>query len=63
VPRAGYDRDAAERARQAGVTASALAEHYAGRPQRSALMLGFAGFAEEEGEAAVGRLVGALRRG
>jgi GntR family transcriptional regulator / MocR family aminotransferase len=56
------DREAAERAREVGVTASALADHYAGRPQRSALILGFAGFSEEQCEAAVGRLAGALRR-
>jgi DNA-binding transcriptional MocR family regulator len=56
------DRDVARLADQAGVTVLPLADDYAGRPNRCALLLGFAAFSEQATEAAIERLAGALRR-
>ena len=56
------DREAAACAREARVTAAPLADSYAPRPQRRALVPGFAGFSEEVCAAAVERLAGALAR-
>jgi GntR family transcriptional regulator / MocR family aminotransferase len=55
------DRDVARLADQAGVTVLPLADYYAGRPNRCALLLGFAAFSEQATEAAIERLAGALR--
>lgn len=55
------DREAAARADAAGVTAVALADFYAGKPRRQALLLGFAAFSEQAGALAIERLAAALR--
>jgi GntR family transcriptional regulator/MocR family aminotransferase len=54
------DRDVANLADRAGVTLLPLADYYAGRPNRRALLLGFAAFSEQASEAAIQRLAGAL---
>jgi GntR family transcriptional regulator/MocR family aminotransferase len=56
------DRDVAKLADQADVTVLPLADYYAGRPNRCALLLGFAAFSEQATEAAIERLAGALAR-
>jgi GntR family transcriptional regulator/MocR family aminotransferase len=56
------DRAAARIAGEAGVVASPLADYYAGRPLRRALLLGFAGFAEAALERGIERLAAALRK-
>ncbi len=64
APRLGRrmsDREAVARAGSAGVTTSALSGYCALRPRRRALLLGFAGFAEQSIERAIGRLADALR--
>jgi GntR family transcriptional regulator/MocR family aminotransferase len=54
------DREASARARANGIVAQPLSDLYAGRPTRSALLLGFAGFPEERLRAAVSRLARSL---
>lgn len=54
------DREAAERAAAAGVTASALATYYAGKPSRQGLVLGYAGFDEDTLRSSAVNLVNAL---
>jgi GntR family transcriptional regulator / MocR family aminotransferase len=56
------DRDVAKLADQADVAVLPLADYYAGRPNRCALLLGFAAFSEQATEAAIERLAGALAR-
>ena len=56
------DRDVAKLADQADVTVLPLADYYAGRPNRCALLLGFAAFSEQATEVAIERLAGALAR-
>jgi GntR family transcriptional regulator/MocR family aminotransferase len=56
------DRAAARLAEKAGVMVMPLADYFAGRPDRSALLLGFAGFGEAELRRAVRVLAGALGR-
>jgi GntR family transcriptional regulator / MocR family aminotransferase len=62
LARCKSDRDGARLADQAGVIVLPLAHYYAGRPNRCALLLGFAAFSEQATEAAIERLAGALRR-
>jgi GntR family transcriptional regulator/MocR family aminotransferase len=57
------DSDATRLAAKAGVVVRPLADYFAGRPDRSALLLGFAGFSEAELTRAVQLLADALRRG
>jgi GntR family transcriptional regulator/MocR family aminotransferase len=54
------DVEASSRAEQAGVIAVPLSSFYAGPPQQSALLLGFAGFPEESHADAFDRLCAAL---
>lgn len=54
------DRDAAQRAAAAGVTASALSTYYAGTPKRQGLVLGYASFDEDLLRKSSTRLVKAL---
>ena len=56
------DRTAARITGEAGVIVSPLADYYAGRPQRRALLLGFAGFAEPDLQRAIERLATTLRK-
>ena len=56
------DRDVAKLVDQADVTVLPLADYCAGRPNRCALLLGFAAFSEQATEAEIGRLAGALAR-
>jgi GntR family transcriptional regulator/MocR family aminotransferase len=56
------DREAAGRAADGDVPTAPLADFYELRPQRRALLLGFAGFSAETCAAAVGRLAAALSR-
>ncbi len=57
------DRAATELAAKAGVIVRPLSDFYAGRPDRSALLLGFAGFGEDALTRSVRVLADALRRG
>lgn len=54
------DREAAERAAAAGITASALSTYYAGTPSRQGLVLGYASFDEDTLRSSAVRLVQAL---
>jgi GntR family transcriptional regulator/MocR family aminotransferase len=54
------DGEAAKRAEAAGIIVPPLADFYALRPRRRALLLGFAGFSEEASREALGRLAEAL---
>ena len=56
------DRQAADRARTAGIIVAPLADFYAGKPQRSALLLGFAGFGEDELRVGIRRLADVLAK-
>jgi DNA-binding transcriptional MocR family regulator len=56
------DRDATCLAAKAGVVVRPLADYFAGRPDRAALLLGFAGFSEGELTRSVRLLADALRR-
>jgi GntR family transcriptional regulator/MocR family aminotransferase len=56
------DRVAARLAAQAGVVVRPLADYFAGRPDRSALLLGFAGFGEGDLTRAIPILADALTR-
>jgi GntR family transcriptional regulator/MocR family aminotransferase len=57
------DRVASRLAAKAGVIVAPLADYFAARPDRSALLLGFAGFREGELARSVRVLADALRRG
>ena len=57
------DRIATRLAANAGVIVRPLADFFAGRPDRSALLLGFAGFNEDELRRAARVLADVLRRG
>jgi GntR family transcriptional regulator/MocR family aminotransferase len=57
------DQEAARLAAKAGVVVSPLADYFAAHPDRSALLLGFAGFSEGELTRSVRVLADALRRG
>jgi GntR family transcriptional regulator/MocR family aminotransferase len=57
------DRRAARLAAKAGVVVRPLADYFAGRPDRSAVLLGFAGFGEDELTRSVRALAAALGRG
>jgi GntR family transcriptional regulator/MocR family aminotransferase len=57
------DRVATELAANAGVVVRPLSDFFAGRPDRSALLLGFAGFSEDELARSARVLAEALRRG
>jgi GntR family transcriptional regulator/MocR family aminotransferase len=57
------DRVATRRAAEVGIVVRPLADYFAGRPDRSALLLGFAGFGEHELTRSVRVLADTLRRG
>ena len=57
------DRAATRLAAKAGVLVRPLADYFAGRPDRSALLLGFAGFNQDALTRSVRVLADALRRG
>ncbi|GEP57514.1 GntR family transcriptional regulator [Reyranella soli] len=57
------DRAATRLAAEAGVVVRPLADFFAGQPDRSALLLGFAGFGEDELRRSVRVLAETLRRG
>ena len=54
------DLEVAERASDAGVTASALSTFFAGEPNRPGLVLGYAGFDEDTIRSSAMRLAKAL---
>jgi len=56
------DCDVAKLVDQADVTVLPLADYFAGRPNRCALLLGFAAFLEQATKAAMERIAGALAR-
>jgi GntR family transcriptional regulator/MocR family aminotransferase len=56
------DRAAVRLAAEVDVVITPLADYYAGRPDRRAMLLGFAGFSETEMQSAVERLVRVLRK-
>lgn len=56
------DRAVAHRAQAAGISVAPLADYYAGRARRQALLLGFAGFEEEMLQHALRRLAGVLAK-